>query len=310
MSAVTSSLTFMRWPIIDALRGLAVIAMIGFHFTWDLGFFQMIDYDISFTPEGRVLSHLIAGTFLFLVGVSLALAHRKAIETRAFLKLFFKIAGAAALVSLGTYFVMPEEWIFFGVLHCIALSSLLALPILRAPLIIVFVSALLALSTPALIETPFFDRPDMFWLGLNKILPRTNDYVPLLPWFGVVLMGVVTARLILAREALGALLARPSFKPLMLMGRYALPIYLLHQPVLMGVLWVFVTLAGPFEKAPVIEPAFFQNCAQSCASSGRGIEACDRACSCLGRALTGMKNPTGDEALQSALAICRKDGAL
>lgn len=310
MSAVTSSSSLTRWPIIDALRGITVIAMIGFHFTWDLGFFQMIDYDISFTPEGRVLSHLIAGIFLFLVGVSLTLAHRKELNARAFLKRFFKIAGAAALVSLGTFFATPEEWIFFGVLHCIALSSLLALLLLRAPLIIVFFVAVFAISAPGFIETPFFDRPDMFWLGLNKILPRTNDYVPLLPWFGVVLIGIVTARLILAREVLVALLARPSFKPLTLIGRYALPIYLLHQPVLMGFLWVFVTLAGPFEKTPVIEPAFFQNCAQSCASSGRGIEACDRACSCLGRALSGMKNPTGDEALQSALAICRKDGAL
>jgi hypothetical protein len=78
----------------------------------------------------------------------------------------------------------------------------------------------------------------------------------------------------------------------------------------MGLVWAFVTLAGPFEKASVIEPAFFQDCAQSCASSGRGIEVCDRACSCLGRALSSMKNAIGDEALQSALAICRKDGAL
>lgn len=310
MSAVTSSSSLTRWPIIDALRGIAVIAMIGFHFTWDLGFFQMIDYDISFTTEGRVLSHLIAGTFLFLVGVSLTLAHRKELNARAFLKRFFKIAGAAALVSLGTFFATPEEWIFFGVLHCISLSSLLALPFLRAPLIIVFLVAVIALSAPTLIANSFFDRPDMFWLGLNKDLPRTNDYVPLLPWLGVVLMGVVTARLLLTRDAFTVHLARPSFKPLTLMGRYALPIYLLHQPVLMGLLWVFVTFAGPFEKAAVIEPAFFQNCSQSCASSGRSVEACDRACSCIGRTLSGMKNPTGDDAIQSALAICRKDGAL
>ena len=82
---------------------MAVIAMIAFHFTWDLGFFQLIDYDISFTPEGRVLSHLIAGTFLFLVGVSLTLAHRKELNARAFLRRLFKIAGAAALVSLGAF---------------------------------------------------------------------------------------------------------------------------------------------------------------------------------------------------------------
>ena len=126
MSDVTSPSSQTRWPIIDALRDIAVVAMIGFHFTWDLDFFHLIDYDISFTPEGRVMSHLIAGTFLFLVGVSLALAHRAQFDPHAFMKRFFKIAGAAALVSLGTYFAMPDEWIFFGILHCIALSSLLA----------------------------------------------------------------------------------------------------------------------------------------------------------------------------------------
>ena len=140
------------------MRGVAIIAMIGFHFTWDLGFFQLIDYDISFTPEGRVLSHLIAGTFLFLVGISLALAHRTQIEARAFLLRFFKIAGAAALVSLGTFFATPEEWIFFGVLHCIALSSLLALPFLRAPLSLIFAFAVMALGAPSLITHPLDTR--------------------------------------------------------------------------------------------------------------------------------------------------------
>ena len=292
---------------------MAVIAMIAFHFTWDLGFFQLIDYDISFTPEGRWLSHAIAGTFLFLVGVSLALAHRIQLQTRAFLKRFIKIAGAAALVSLGTYYAMPEEWIFFGVLHCIALSSLLALPLLQAPLALVGLLAILALSAPFVWTPALLDHPALYWLGLNTTLPRTNDYVPLLPWFGIVGFGLLAARVMRDQARCQALLAHPFAIPparlLSRIGRYALPIYLLHQPVLMGALWVFVTFIGPFVLKPAIDPAFFESCTQSCAASGRGFESCDRACRCLGHALAGSKIEA-DKAIQDALAICRKDGAL
>jgi uncharacterized membrane protein len=294
------------------MRGVSVIAMIGFHFTWDLGFFQLISYDIAFTREGRLLSHLIAGTFLFLVGVSLSLAHRNEFDAHGFLTRFAKIAGAAALVSIGTFFAMPEDWIFFGVLHCIALSSLLALPFLRAPLILIGMLALLALGAPSVINHPFFDQPALFWLGLNKVLPRTNDYVPLFPWFGVVLAGLLAGRYILAMPQ------RPSWTALPLngaasrflkrLGRYALPIYLLHQPVMMALLWAFVSVAEPTLITPAIEPAIYENCTQSCAASGRSHEMCDKACSCLGHALSGMK-AQGDEAIQSALAICRKEGA-
>lgn len=294
------------------MRGVAIIAMIGFHFTWDLGFFQLISYDIAFTPEGRLLSHLIAGSFLFLVGVSLSLAHRNGFDARGFLIRFAKIAGAAALVSLGTFFAMPEDWIFFGVLHCIALSSLLALPFLRAPLLLVGVSTLIVLAAPRVISHPFFDQSSLFWLGLNKVLPRTNDYVPFFPWFGIVLAGLIAGRLMLAMPHLASWGARsinsavPRF--LVRLGRYALPIYLLHQPIMMALLWAFVSVAGPSLITPAIEPAFFENCTQSCAASGRSSEICQNACSCLGRTLSGMK-AQGDEAIQSALAICRKEGA-
>ena len=308
---MTSPLQSLRWPFIDVVRGLAVIAMILFHFTWDLGFFQLISYDIAFTPEGRLLSHLIAGTFLFLVGVSLSLAHRNGFDARGFLIRFAKIAGAAALVSLGTFFTMPEDWIFFGVLHCIALSSLLALPFLRASLILVGLSALLALGAPSVINHPFFDQPALFWLGLNKVLPRTNDYVPFFPWVGVVLSGLLVGRLMLKMPHLasGAIRSLNGVVPRSLarLGRYALPIYLVHQPIMMALLWAFVSVAAPTLTTPVIGPAFFENCTQSCAASGRSHEMCDKACACLGRALSSMK-AQGDETIQSALAICRKEG--
>ncbi len=314
-SGVTSSSSH-RWPVIDALRGLAVLAMIGFHFTWDLGFFQIIPYDIAFAPEGRVLSHLIAGTFLFLVGAGLTLAHRVQLQARAFLMRFAKIAGAAALVSLGTYFAMPEEWIFFGVLHCIAMASLLALPFLRAPFALVLLAAVLVLGAPFVISHPVLDQPALFWLGLNKVLPRTNDYVPLIPWFGVVLMGLLAPRLILKRAALTARLTTPLkrrvSRGLARLGRNALPIYLLHQPILMAALWGFVTLAGPSVLHPAATMEFQGTCIASCVASGRDRASCERACTCLGRVIAGQNlGPDAtEEALSSAVGICRKEGAL
>lgn len=312
----SSSSSSHRWPVIDVLRGGAVVAMVGFHFTWDLGFFQIIPYDIAFAPEGRVLSHLIAGTFLFLVGVGLVLAHRMQIEPRAFLVRFARIAGAAALVSLGTYFAMPEDWIFFGVLHCIALSSLLALPFLRAPLALVLLAAALLLTAPFFIAHPLLDQPALFWLGLNKVLPRTNDYVPVFPWFGVVLTGIAAARIVLARAAFAARFATPLTGPvprgLAWLGRHALPLYVLHQPVLMALVWGFVTLAGPAVLHPVVDAGFQRTCVASCAASGRDASSCETACTCLGRVIAGQKlGPDASEAaLSQAVGICRKDGAL
>jgi len=243
----------------------------------------------------------------------LSLAHRNGFDARGFLIRFAKIAGAAALVSLGTFFAMPEDWIFFGVLHCIALSSLLALPFLRAPLILVGVLALLVLGAPSVINQIFFDQPALFWLGLNKVLPRTNDYVPFFPWFGVVLAGLLAGRLMLTMPHLGSWATRPRndtvFRLLARIGRNALPIYLLHQPVMMALLWTVVNVAGPSLITPAIEPAFYENCTQSCAASGRSHEMCEKACSCFGHALSGIK-AQGDDAIQSALAICRKEGLI
>ena len=167
-----------RWPLVDVARGFAIIAMILFHFTWDLGFFGIIDYDISFTPEGRLLAHSIAGSFLFIVGISLALAARNGLPIKPYLRRLRYVAGAAIIVSVGTFFTMPDDWIFFGVLHCIALSSLLALPFLRAPIVVVAAFAALSVALPFTVYHPLFDRPWLFWLGLNHVLPRTNDYVP------------------------------------------------------------------------------------------------------------------------------------
>ena len=193
---MASPQAFNRWPILDLARGWAVVAMVVFHFTWDLGYFQLISYDISTETSGRIAAHLIAGSFLFLSGVGLALAHRGGLKSDAYLKRLGRIALAAALVSVGTWFAMRDDWIFFGILHCIALTSLAALPFLGLPVWVIAGAAIISIAAPSVLNLPIFDAPWLYWLGLNTTLPRTNDYVPVFPWFGIVLTGVGLARLV------------------------------------------------------------------------------------------------------------------
>ena len=310
-----------RWPALDVARGVAILAMIAFHFTWDLGFFGIVDYDISFTPEGRLLAHIIAGSFLFMVGMGLALAHRGTFNQKAFLRRFRFVAGAALLVSLGTYFTMPDEWIFFGVLHCIALSSLLALPLLRAPIVLVAGLAVTAIAAPFVVAHPFFDQPMLFWLGLNQVLPRTNDYVPLLPWFGVVLAGVVATRLADQHQAVSEWLQQPLKRAiahfLARMGRFSLPIYLIHQPILMGLLWALLSVTGPIHLFPSSDGGFAKACTASCIASGRNDQKCVSSCACVGEEIASKSPPVAtlsefemNKRIDASILICRAKGAL
>ena len=310
-----------RWPALDVARGFAIIAMILFHFTWDLGFFGIVDYDISFTREGRFLAHGIAGSFLFLVGLSLALAHRGGVKWHPFLRRFRFVVGAALLVSLGTFFVMPDEWIFFGVLHCIALSSLLALPFLGAPLLLVGLVASLFIAAPFVVADPFFDQPWLFWLGLNQVLPRTNDYVPMFPWFGVVLAGIGAARLAYRHQTLSAWLQRPLKQTFMRflarMGRFSLPIYLIHQPILMGLLWALLSVTGPIHLFAPSDGGFAKACTASCIASGRNDQKCVSSCACVGEEIALKSPPVAtlsefemNKRIDASILICRAKGAL
>ena len=140
-----------RLEAIDALRGLALLGMFAFHLIWDLGYFQLAPPDLPYEPGVMGFGHGVAASFLFLVGASLALASRHGVNRGAVWRRLLVISAAAAGVSAATYWLFPDSFIFFGILHCIALSSLLAWPLLRAPLWLVAAIALAALAAPLLI---------------------------------------------------------------------------------------------------------------------------------------------------------------
>jgi len=274
-----------RLDAIDALRGVALAGMFAFHLIWDLGYFRLVSPDLPYEPAVIGFGHLVAGVFLFLVGVSLALSSRNGVDMRAFWRRLVTICAAAAGVSAATFWLFPESFIFFGILHCIALSSLLALPLLQAPLWMVATVMAAALAAPLLIASPIFDAPQFWWLGLGTQEPPSNDWRPLLPYFGVVLAGLIAARLRLpgwvnewrAQGRLGAALVWG--------GRHSLLIYLAHQPVFLAVLFMLARALAQQPTIPVGGEPFVASCAAQCVASGGGPQACRSACGCIAGAI-------------------------
>ncbi len=231
-----------RFDRLDALRGAAIVWMALFHLGFDLNHFQLLDtrYNFHRDPLWTTQRTMIVSLFLFCAGLGQAVALqslRGGVRFgAAFWRRWGQIAGCALLVSIGSAWMFPSSWIAFGVLHGVAVMLILARP--AAPLrawLWPLGGALLAL--PWVFRHPFFDSPLTSWMGLVTRKPVTEDWVPVLPWLGVMLWGLAAGQWLLAhrRRALAGPVAAP-LRPLATLGRWSLSFYMLHQPVFIGVL--------------------------------------------------------------------------
>lgn len=282
-----------RIALIDTLRGIALIAMASYHFTWDLEFFGYVDPGTATHGFFRLYARSIASTFLFLAGVSLVLAHTPAIRWSSFWKRLGIVAGAAVAVSVATLFLFDDEWIYFGVLHNIALASLIGLAFLRAPLIVPGLAALVIIGAlvtdiawmPGVLDTHVFDTRFLSWIGFAAAPARSNDYVPLFPWLAAFLTGIFVARLALKLgwlHRLATVQIRQNI--LSLAGRHSLAFYLIHQPVLIGLVYL-ASIVYP-APPPDLRPGYIASCQSSCsATSGGNERLCESFCSCTADAM-------------------------
>jgi uncharacterized membrane protein len=270
-----------RIELIDIARGGALVAMAIYHFAWDLEFFGYLEPGTTELGLWKLFARAIASSFLFLVGVSLFLAHARGVRLPAFLRRFAIIVAAALAISVATWFAVPDGFIFFGILHQIALASVVGLLFLRLPAPLTLIAAALAIAAPHFLRSTFFDHPALWWVGLSSADPPSNDYVPLFPWVGAVLAGIAAARLADDFGALGPLArivpGRWS-RPLIFAGRHSLAFYLIHQPVLIGLVWTAAQIFPP-PTVPV-ESRFLDACVASCEGVREG-DFCPRYCGCM-----------------------------
>ena len=246
-----------RLERLDALRGLAMVWMSAYHLCFDLNHFGYIAQDFYRDPLWTTQRTLIVSAFLLCAGAGQAVAIAQQQSARQFARRWLQIAACAALVSLGSWWMFPASFICFGVLHGMAVMLLLLRWAgKRWPghdgLWWLAGAAAMALPwwAPALMaahpDLRLLDERWLNWIGLVSRKPVTEDYVPLLPWLGVMIWGHVGMRTLLRRPP--AWLHRPlptPGRPLAALGRWSLSYYMLHQPVLLGILLAWRALLGP-----------------------------------------------------------------
>ncbi|MEP6943458.1 MAG: heparan-alpha-glucosaminide N-acetyltransferase [Betaproteobacteria bacterium] len=232
-----------RIPGLDALRGAAICAMIVYHFAFDLNWYGALRADFNRDAGWLTFRAIIVSAFLLLVGISLVLAQRdrpNRLPSGAFWKRLGIISGCALLVTLASYVTFRPTFITFGILHCIAVSSLLAWPLVRYPLAAGIVGVVV-IAMGVQVQIAAFDSRWLNWVGLMTHKPATEDYVPLFPWFGVVCLGIGAGGWLVAKK-LAPLRAPSPVSPgwLQWLGRHSLLVYMVHQPILLGILRIVV----------------------------------------------------------------------
>ena len=216
-----------RYSLIDYLRVLAIVLMVVYHFHYDLYLLGLLEESTIRHLLFVFIARSCACLFLFCVGYSIALNYRRNKPRGDFYARFFRhwlqVTIGAVSVSVVSYLVYPQWWIYFGILHCISVASLVALLFIPWPRW-ALISGLLMMI--------------LYW-GWDYTLPwftldrRSLDYFALFPWLGMVLMGLGAEHLQLHRR-----FQPRAYTWIEWLSRHALWVYLLHQPVLLGSIWL------------------------------------------------------------------------
>ena len=231
-----------RFDRLDALRGLAVVWMAVFHFSFDLNHAKLIHQNFYSDPVWTLQRTCIVALFLFCAGLGQSLAVSQGQGWPRFWRRWAQVAGCALLVSVGSWWMFPNSYISFGVLHGIALMLIVVRLSAGAGLWLWPLGAA-ALLLPRFVAHAWFDTRWTNWAGLVTHKPVTEDYVPLLPWLGVMWWGFAAGRWALShrRHWFTGFVPRPA-TPFAVLGRWSLTFYMLHQPLLIGVLTAWLAL--------------------------------------------------------------------
>ena len=243
-------MTAKRFDTIDVLRGVAIVWMTLFLLCFDLNQFGYLKQNFYLDPFWTWQRAAIVSLFLFCAGLGQAVAVQWGQSSQRFWKRWLQIAACALLVTAGSYWMYPKSFIYFGVLHGIALMLIVVRltagwgrGLWLAGVLAIAIYLVAPHAHSAWPGISFLNDPALNWLGFISRKPITEDYVPLLPWLGVMWWGVAAGQWLLQRRIHwvgGALPAGAA--PLAWLGRWSLSWYMLHQPVMTGLLMAVAAL--------------------------------------------------------------------
>ena len=231
-----------RHDRLDALRGLALVWMTVYHFCFDLNHFGWIQQNFYHDPFWTWQRTCIVSLFLLCAGAGQAVALHQGQSWARFWKRWSQVAACALLVTVSSYVMYPKSFIYFGVLHGIAVMLIIVRltahwgvwlwPLGALAIASKFIASSV-ISTRAGLE--FLNEKAFSVIGWVSRLPITEDYVPIFPWLGVMWWGVAATQWLLKLQGqafTGSISA--SLRPLAWLGTWSLTWYMLHQPVLIG----------------------------------------------------------------------------
>ena len=233
-----------RFWEVDFLRGIAIVLMITYHAIYDLNFFGVYSFNLG-TGALHYLARAIAGLFILLVGVSLTLSFSRTGKAPwiKYLKRGLKIFSWGLIITGITWIFVEEQFVVFGILHFIGISIILAYPFLKQK----FLNLGLGIALIGLglyLKQMVFGFSWLVWLGIRPSKVLSVDYFPILPWFGVVLIGIFLGNLVYSGYTrqfnLPDLSKIKIVKWFCWLGKHSLLIYLIHQPVLIGLIYLLL----------------------------------------------------------------------
>ncbi len=234
---------YKRYIEIDILRTIAIAGMVVYHTLYDLVTMYGLELDL-FTGEWKLFARVTASLFLLLVGVSFAISWDKTKKSlpltlayHKYLRRGLLILAGGILISTVTYAVDPVTYVRFGILHLIGISILLLPFFARLKEGNAFIGiAIISLWTTVLQTTA--SGPLLLPLGVMPAGFESVDYFPMIPWFGVILLGFSSGYFLYVRRAHAPVSVPPVLQWLTWPGRNSLIIYLIHQPIILGILYL------------------------------------------------------------------------
>ena len=229
---------------IDVIRGVSILAMITFHFAFDLMYFGFAKSDLIYQPDWRLFERMIAFSFLFIAGLSLFITHGSLINWNSFIKRYGVTAICAVLISAVTYVLFNGDMIRFGILHAISVSGLISLLLLKLNSFFLALLAVIIFLINLLIPQPV--EGDYFWQWLiyTDETPHSLDYRPIIPWITPFILGMASYQLFKKwglLETSNTIIYR-ELSILSWLGRNSLIIYLIHQPILFAGFFLFLQI--------------------------------------------------------------------
>ncbi len=217
-----------RIPEIDLIRGVAIILMVIFHTVVDLKDFYQ--YDLEYLNgfwyfEGKTAAIL----FMLIAGTS-------SVFNKNSLKHGLLVFVWGMVLSVITYIYNPGTYIRFGILHFLG-CSLITYPLLRTfrPLLLL-VLAISAFWLGTIFSAILVSAPYLLPFGLTTATFVSIDYYPLFPWYGVFLLGVAVGKIVYPKPK--SLFPLMEYTNIRFLGQHSLLIYLVHQPILLSVLFI------------------------------------------------------------------------